>query len=79
MCPIDISSTTCARNPLRVLMCLFHSVIILGDPSGKLDLGIAQGCVDKIRASGGKGRKAGWGQIWLDNCLDLVINTAKMH
>lgn len=40
MCPIGVSSTTCARNPLRVLMCLFHSVIISrGAPSGKLDLG----------------------------------------
>ena len=40
MCPIGISSTTCARNPLRVLICLFHSVIISrGAPSGKLDLG----------------------------------------
>lgn len=44
--------------------------------------GIAQGCVGKrglLEAKGG-GKKAGWGQNCLDNCLNLVkVTTAEKH
>lgn len=69
-------------EPLRgAERCLFHWVIISrGSFLGDCIWGIAQGCVGKrglLEAKGG-GKKAGWGQNCLDNCLNLVkVTTAE--